>query len=131
MCIRSNLADYLTKILDPRGYSFTTSTKREIILEIKEKLTYVTENFEAEMTKAGTSSDIQKIYKLLDTQVIVFGNEPFRFFEFLFKLSLTYDNIIKCDADIGVIYIQIQHNHVIRQCFLPLLFDVMTLILVL
>ena len=111
MCIGSDLADYLTKILGQRGYSFTTSTKREIIPEIKEKLTYVAENFEAEMTKAGTSH-IQKIYKLLDGDMIVIGNKPFRFFEFLFKLSLidkesqsihslTYDNIIKCDADIG------------------------------
>ena len=63
-----DLADHdLTDLTDhsgERGYSFTTATKREIARDIKEKFADVAEDFEAEMTKAETSSDIE------DRQVI-------------------------------------------------------------
>merc|ERR1719350_522679 len=93
------------------GYAFTTSAEREIVRDIKEKLAYVSENYDEELKKAETSSDIEKNYELPDGQVITVGAERFRCSEVLFKPNLigkesegihklAYESIMKCDVDI-------------------------------
>jgi len=97
-----DLTDYLLKLLNERGHSFTD---HEIVRTIKEKLGHVVLDFNSLM-----ATHQEKDFKLPNGNVISIGSECFRCPEALFQPSLlgrevpgihkyTYDSILKCDVD--------------------------------
>ncbi|KAG5547002.1 hypothetical protein RHGRI_012884 [Rhododendron griersonianum] len=107
-----NLTEYLTKILaEEEGCLLTTSAGREIVRDIKERLTYVSMDFEKEIAKSRESSELEKQYELPDGQVIRVGAGRFTCPEVLFDPSrvgmesegiheIVFRAIRKCDMDV-------------------------------
>jgi actin-related protein/tetratricopeptide (TPR) repeat protein len=89
--LRSSIAgrdvtDYLMKIMTESGYSFTTTAEREIVRDIKEKLTYVKCS---DRDHQGDEKAKDYSYELPDGQTITVSSELHRAPEIMFNPSLT------------------------------------------
>jgi len=106
-----DLTEWMMKLLMEKGHSFTTTAEREIVRDIKEKLTYCALDYEVELKNAESSTDLEKEYELPDGNIISVGVSRFKCPELLFKPEFIgkeaagihqtiFDTIGKCDVDI-------------------------------
>eukprot|EP01069_Polyplicarium_translucidae_P003020 Polyplicarium_translucidae@DN2190_c1_g1_i1.p1 len=106
-----DLTDFLANILTERGHQFTTSAEREIVRDIKEKLSFIALDYDQELHRSEETDENERTYELPDGNIITVGNERFRCPECLFQPSFigrealgihvtTFKSIMKCDVDI-------------------------------
>lgn len=105
----SDLTEYLMRILSESGISLVSSSEREIVKDIKEKLCYVAEDIDAEIRKDPKELEVE--YKLPDGKTIKIHNQRFRCPETLFTPAnigmeapgidrLCFSTITKSDIDL-------------------------------
>jgi len=104
-----DIKQYLQKLLNERGYSFTTSSESEIVRDIKEQLAFVAES--GDINETINPSNCMGTYELPDGQTFDLDLERCRCAEILFRPGILgkeedgihkciYDAIMKCDVDI-------------------------------
>ncbi|KAL5961738.1 actin [Taenia solium] len=82
------VTEYLMRLLRGRGSAFRSTSEREVVREIKERLGYVARDFEAELVRAETTCEVEKSYELPDGHVITIGSERFQCAEALMRPAL-------------------------------------------
>lgn len=106
-----DLTEFMTRILKDDNYYFETSAERETVRDMKEKMCYVADDYEAELKKASEGSELEESYTLPDGNICKFANQRFKTPEFLFQPELggreikgvhklTFDSIMTCDLDV-------------------------------
>ncbi|KAJ6248946.1 actin-7-related [Anaeramoeba flamelloides] len=103
----SDVTEYLAKLLSEKGASFTTTAEKQIVKGIKEKVCYVSQDYQRDL-----SSWNPKLFKyeLPDTRQIEIEKDAFMCTEILFNPSLigieqpgvheiVYNAIMDCDID--------------------------------
>ena len=79
---------YLLKLLHKRGYEFNSAVERTEIPKIKEKLCFVSEDFDRDLELSRNSDEFEKSYELPDGRKIYVNSERILVGEGLFNPSL-------------------------------------------
>jgi len=82
-----SLTDTLVRLLEVRGFSFSTSAEREAVTDMKRRLCYVAFDYEHDYQIAGGCSMLERSYELPDGNVIAVDTERFTAPEVLFNPS--------------------------------------------
>ena len=106
-----DMTTWMQKILKDNNYNFDTSAEKEIVRDMKEKMCYVAEDYEAELKKAESGSELEKQYTLPDGNVCSFSVQRIKTPEYIFNPTLngkeyggvhqlTFKSIMNCDLDV-------------------------------
>jgi len=106
-----DLTDFMVRILKDNNYNFETSAEKETVRDMKEKMCYVADDYEAECKKAEENSELEVTYTLPDGNVCKFSTQRFKCPEYIFNPELggkelkgvhklTFDSIMTCDLDV-------------------------------
>jgi actin-related protein len=110
MNIAGNELDYYLLKLQNENF-FNTNSGLEIVKDMKEKMCFVSQNYEEELINSETSNFTEKFYELPDGNKIKLGNERFKCPEGLFQPQfmgmeekgvheMILSSIQKCDIDL-------------------------------
>ncbi|XP_072042461.1 actin, cytoplasmic 1-like [Amphiura filiformis] len=106
-----DLTDYLASTLTAHRSYFTGKFNNETVRDMKEKLCFVSMDFDKDMKTALSSATHNKSYTLPSGEVITIGNERFRCPEALFQLSMLPN--FNADSDVGI---HTMTNDSIKKC---------------
>ena len=106
-----DLTTWMQKILKDNNYNFDTGAEREIVRDMKEKMCFVSQDFDEDLKKAEGGAELEKSYTLPDGNVCTFSSQRFRTPEYLFNPALngkefggvhklTFQSIMNCDLDV-------------------------------
>ena len=106
------ITDYAQTLLIGYGHSFTSTAEMEIVKDIKEKMCFVAQDYEAERAASEASEELSQAYTLPDRSTItVKGTFRMQVPELLFKpelngkscmsiQALSWSSIFKSDIDV-------------------------------
>lgn len=80
-----DLTDRLRQLFNKRNVDINDSSENQIFNDIKEKHCYVALDYESELQKAKSSTDLTENYKLSENKIISINEERFSCPELLFK----------------------------------------------
>ena len=87
-----DITEFLMQLLTDRGYQFTTTTEKEVVRDAKEKFSFVSGNFEADMKASSMSRKFEKLYEFPSGNGFTLNNERFRCTEALFNPEMIGKN---------------------------------------
>ena len=79
---------YLQTLLHSRGHQFTTTAEHEMDKEMKERVCFVSEDYDRDLEISQNSDNLSKVYELPDGRKISVNSERFMVGEGLFNPSL-------------------------------------------
>jgi len=85
-----DLTNYMMKLLEESGHSFTTTAERVIVEDIKKKLCYTAFDYQTELQKSYESSALEKTYELPDGNIITINRARFTCAEALFQPTMIF-----------------------------------------
>jgi actin-related protein len=106
--------NYLIKLLNEKGFVLNKSSNREIIREMKEKICFVSGNYEDDLKKSLNGDNVKE-YELPDNNKIKINEEMFKCTEILFKpklfeldspsiVDVCFNSIEKCEKEMQKIF---------------------------
>ena len=106
-----DLTNFMLKLLNELGYTFSAAKQKESVREIKEKVCYVAEKFDGELKYSQDSSAKDVTYELPDGNSVCIGAQQFICPEALFQPSkigkdcqgiqdMLFQSIMSSDVDI-------------------------------
>ena len=99
-----HVTEYIIKLIHDSGYDYTSTAKRDVVREIKEKLAYVPLDFDAEMKKINSTVVGGKSFKLPDGRVLSIDDQRLlvRSPELLFNPSMASPEVPSTTRAVGV-----------------------------